>query len=361
MSFLMSFKIKLKKLQTVVTNFFLIFIFLFTSCLQQKDTKNNESEIVLLSKKISKEPKNIKLLFDRVNYNLSKNNFESAIYDLKKCILLDSLDSDIRYKIGKSYFDLSKKTQKIEHINNSIFHLEKAIEIDEKNYSSLSLLGEIFLAFRGLDEKKFIQSISYFKKSLAINYYQENTHLLMGYAYKHLQNNDLAINFFSNAININPKFKEAYIEIAHTYHIQKDTLAISYYNNALLLDSLDTQLLYNKAIFYQEILDWNNALNTYSELHKIDPFHADGHYNLGFIHMELKLFDVATNNFSDAIYSNSNYYQAYYSRGICFETLGNIAQAQSDYKRAIEINPNYEFAINALKKIKKNNEYTRTN
>jgi tetratricopeptide (TPR) repeat protein len=129
---------------------------------------------------------------------------------------LDSLNSDIRYKIGKSYFDLSKKTQKIEHINNSIYHLEKAIIIDEKNYSSLSLLGEIFLAFRGLDEKKFIQSISYFKKSLAINYYQENTHLLMGYAYKHLKNNDLAIKFFSNAININPNTPEFWNNCGNT-------------------------------------------------------------------------------------------------------------------------------------------------
>ena len=217
------------------------------------------------------------------------------------------------------------------------------------------------MAFRGIDEKKFIQSLSYFNKSLAINYNQEKTHLLMGYAYKYLQNIDMAIKFFSNAININPKYKEAYIEIAHTYHLQKDTLAISYYNNALLLDSFDVQLLYNKAIFYQEIMDWNNALTSYSELHKVDPFHADGHYNLGFIHMELQLFDIATNNFSDAIYSNSNYFQAYYSRGVCFETLGNIAQAESDYNRAIEINPSYDFAINALKKLKNNNEYTRTN
>ena len=108
-------------------------------------------------------------------------------------------------------------------------------------------------------------------------------------------------------------------------------------------------------------MDWNNALSSYSELHKVDPFHADGHYNLGFIHMELQLYDIATNNFSDAIYSNSNYYQAYYSRGICFETLGNIAQAESDYKRAIEINSNYDFAITALKNLKNKNEYTRTN
>ena len=100
----------------------------------------------------------------------------------------------------------------------------------------------------------------------------------------------------------------------------------------------------------------NAALKVYSELHKIDPFHADGHYNLGFIHMELDLFNIATNNFSDAIYTNPNYYEAYYSRGFCFERLGNIAQAESDYRRAIEINPKHSFSIDALKELERNNK-----
>ena len=115
-------------------------------------------------------------------------------------------------------------------------------------------------------------------------------------------------------------------------------------------------VLYNKALFYQSMLDWNNALSAYAELHKVSPFHSSGHYNLGFIHMELELYDVATNNFSDAIYSNSEFYEAYYSRGNCFETLGNIEQAESDYKRAIEINPQYVYAIEALASLREKNK-----
>ena len=69
---------------------------------------------------------------------------------------------------------------------------------------------------------------------------------------------------------------------------------------------------------FQNILDWNNALESYAELHKVNPFHSSGHYNLGFIHMELGLFDVAANNFADAIYSNSEFFEAYYSRGQLF-------------------------------------------
>ena len=106
--------------------------FIFVSCTEKQENKNQQSEIVLLSKKISKEPNNIKLLLDRVDYNLSKNNYESAIYDLKQCVILDSLNADIRYKLGNSYFNLSKKSQKIEHINSSILHLEKLFKLIKK-------------------------------------------------------------------------------------------------------------------------------------------------------------------------------------------------------------------------------------
>ena len=203
-------------------------------------------------------------------------------------------------------------------------------------------------------------SIESFNSSLEIDYNQENTHMLMGYAFKQLDQTNHAINCFRNAININPDFFEAYMQLGHIFHLLEDTIALIYYDNALKLKPADEMVLYNKALFYQTIESWNNALDAYAELHKVSPFHSSGHYNLGFIHMELKLYDIAVNNFSDAIYSNADFYEAYYSRGNCFETLGNVKQAESDYKRAVEINPQYTYAIQALEDlIEKNRIYNK--
>ena len=173
----------------------------------------------------------------------------------------------------------------------------------------------------------------------------------MGYAFKQLKQTENAINCFRNAVNINPDYKEAHMQLGQIFHLLEDTVAVIYYNNALRLSPKDEMVLYNKALFYQSKQEWNTALDVYAELFAINAFHSSGHYNLGFIHMELGLYDVAANNFSDAIYSNSEFYEAYYSRGNCFETLGNIAQAESDYKRAIEINPEYTYAIDALESL----------
>jgi len=335
-----------------MNNKILLFILILFSCDSSfKDNEKIIDDIVLLSSKISEDPFNQNLLLERVNYNLSKDNIQSAIYDLKKLIELDSLNLEYKYMMAKNYFNLSKErnaNQKYPVLTRN--YLENILTLNKDHIKANLLMGELMLAYA-----RFLNSITYLEKSLELDYNQPKAHLLLGYAYKNINQNDNAINSFKKAININPDYKEAYIQLGQMYHLDNNNLAVTYYDNALKIDPDDILVLYNKAVFFQSILEWNKALEAYAVLHKVDPFHADGHYNLGFIHMELKLFDVATNNFSDAIYSNPKYYEAYYSRGICFETLGNIAQAESDYNRAIEINPDYDYAKEALSLLKSKN------
>ncbi len=329
---------------------FITLIFI-TACISDKE-KEQKTEIQILSEKITENPTDITLLYDRVEYNKAKNNLESVLYDLKEIVRLDSLNTDNHLKIATIYFELSKgKNGNPKYPTLVKLHLEKSIKLDAKNAEAFSLMGELLLAYG-----KFEDAITSFNTSLKINYNQENSHMLMGYTFKQLNQTDNAINCFRNAVSVNPDFKEAHVQLGQIFHQLGDTMAIDYYNNALSITKDDELVLYNKALFYQDMLDWNNALDAYAELHKVNYTHSSAHYNLGFIHMELGLYDVAANNFSDAIYSNSEFFEAYYSRGICFETLGNIAQAESDYKRAIEINPEYKYAIEALETLQKINK-----
>jgi tetratricopeptide (TPR) repeat protein len=334
----------------IIRTAFIAFLILI-SC-NSNDKKEQGSIIQVLSEKIMQDPTNIDLLYSRVNYNRSKNNLESALFDLKEILRLDSLSSINQFNIAEVYFELSKdKNSDSKYPSLVRYHLQQSIKLDDKNKESLSLLGELFLAYN-----KYEDAIKLFNQSLVIDYNQEKTHLLLGYSFKKLLQNNNAINCFRNAVNIKPDYFEAHMQLGQIFHLLGDTTALIYYNNALDLRPSDEMVLYNKALFYQSLLDWNNALESYALLHKVSPFHSDGHYNLGFIHMELGLYSIATNNFSDAIYSNSEFYEAYYSRGSCFETLGNIAQAESDYNRAVEINSQYNYAIEALENLKINNK-----
>ena len=328
-----------------------IYIFLILTSCSFFQKKEQKTEIQKLSEMISADPQNIDLLYQRVSYNNERNNLESALYDLKEIVKLDSLSFINHNNIAKVYFELSKTKRRDPSFPKLVrYHLEKSIKLNSNNVEAFALLGELMLAYY-----KYEDAIKLFNSSLKINYNQERVHMLMGYAFKEIGVIDNAIDCFRNSLNVNPDFFEAHMQLGQIFHSLGDSTALIYYNNALKLNPNDEMVLYNKALFFQEKKDWNNALETYSQLHIVNPFHVNGHYNLGFIHMELKLYDIATNNFSDAIYSNSEFYEAYYSRGICFETLGNIAQAESDYKRSIEINADYLYAIEALKNLKEKN------
>ena len=330
----------------------LVTLLSFFSCGTIEEKKEIKSEISLLSESIQKDPTNTNLLFARATYNKEHDNLESVLFDLNQCVKLDSLNHTFHFSVAETYFELSKRPNANgKYPSLAKNHLTKAIQLNAKNEKYQALFGELMLAYA-----KYKEAIDYFNSSLKLEYNQAKTHMLMGYAFKQLEQDDNAINCFRNSVNVDPEFKEAFVQLGQMFHMRGDTTAVIYYDNALKIDSSDKMTLYNKALFYQSISNWNAALEAYADLHKVDPFHSSGHYNIGFIHMELGLYDVASNNFSDAIYGNSEFFEAYYSRGNCFETLGNIAQAESDYKRAIEINPDYTFAIEALKGLEEKNK-----
>lgn len=335
---------------------FLLYFLIFSFCTPNKEKNLSESYFLTLSKEIEKNPYNIDLLLERVDYNKKRNHLESALFDLKQCLVLDSLNATHHYNIADIYFEMSKRPNtNSKYPDLARFHLNQSLKIDSQFFKSYGLLGELLLAFGNYKE-----AISNFLSSIKINYNQSNIHTLLGFAYKQLREDKKALDSFRRAVNIDPDYKEAYVQLGKIYHSEDDTLALTYYDKALNIDNNDQIVIYNKAVFYQNRLDWNKALDMYSQLHNINPFHASGHYNIGFIHMELSLYDIATNNFSDAIYSEPNFFEAYYSRGVCFETLGNIAQAESDYRRAIEINSKYSFAIQALEELlNKNKNYKK--
>ena len=332
---------------------FLLFSLFFIYSCGTDDNKEleNKSFIVEISELVSDDPLNTNLLLKRINYNFDKKNYESALFDLKQCLSIDSLNPTFHFLSAKSYFEISKvDNSKVSYPQYAISSIKKSLEIEPDNTDFLLLFGELQLAF-----SRYEDAIDLFNKCLKLDYNIYRAHHLMGYSFKKLDKIENAINCFQNAININPSNSNSYLELALIFHSQNDTTAIEYYNTILTIDSNYIIVLYNLALFYQENEDYNNSLETYSKILKIDNFNANVHYNIGFIHMELKLYDIAVNNFADAIYSESSFYQAYYARGICFETLGNIAQAEVDYKRAIEINSTYIYAKEALDNLIKNN------
>ena len=160
--------------------FFLFLLFFSCSSLEKEiDTKLNISS---LTKAINQDPKNVDLFLKRVDFNLERSEFESALFDLKQCLSIDSLDPYLHYKIAEVYFELSK--QSYSHQRYAILvrnHLNKSIELDDKNYKSHALLGEFYLAWYAVDSSAYQKAFFHLNNSLDLEYNQEEVHKNLGY------------------------------------------------------------------------------------------------------------------------------------------------------------------------------------
>ena len=334
---------------------FFISLFIFLCCNNQKQEQQKEpiSELAILSQAISASPNNPAHFVKRAEYFLSKDNLESALMDYKECVKFSPNNRNYHYKLAFLYFEIAKydRTQH-QYPNKASSHVEKSLLLDPNHIPSLLLKGELHLA--AISQEK--EAIACLNQIIELDYNTPRAHLLKGYIYAKLGEQKKAMQYFHNAIDINPSLEDAYLQLGLIFQQRKDSIAVIYYRNVLKINPKNKLALFGLGSYYQETEQWNEAIKAYTHLLQIYPTYADAYYNIGFVHIKLGLYDVAANDFSQAISFNSNFYEAYFSRGHCFETLGDIARAELDYRRAIEINRDYKNAKDALYTLLKKNQ-----
>ena len=164
----------------------------------------------------------------------------------------------------------------------------------------------------------------------------------------------LAIRNFTQATDQNPDYVEAYIDLGVIYHSRHNPLAINYYNNALNVQPNNIKALYNLAMFYQETKDYEKALEKYRMILQIEPQHKNVLYNMGWVYMVgQEKHEEALAFYTKAIETDSTYVEAIHDRGLCFESLKQYENARQDYMYALKLVNNYPLAIEGLNRLDK--------
>lgn len=115
-----------------------------------------------------------------------------------------------------------------------------------------------------------------------------------------------AVNSYTNAINIQPNFAEAYNNRGNAYvQLQNYSQALQDLQNAARLNSVDSRIYNNLGNVYLMQQNYNSAIKAYSQ----------------------------------AINLNSNLFTAYFNRALAYSYLGQFKNALPDAKRAMKLNP----------------------
>jgi tetratricopeptide (TPR) repeat protein len=299
-------------------------------------------DLIELNSLLLAEPNNSELYVKRAKYYFENKNFDAALTDMNKAINIDSTKTEYYITLSDIYFitNQSGKTKST---------LEKAIKIDPKNTDALLKLAELYLYVQ--DNKK---SIEYINMALRVNQYNAKAYFMKGMNYKELKDTSKAISSMQTAVEQDQQYYHAYIQLGILCATQKNALAIQYYKNAIKIQPNSSEAWYALGKFYQDMGDWKNAIATYSALLKNEPANKYAHYNLGAINLiNLKRYDVAINHFTYSIKSDPKYVEAYYSRGVAYQLMGDSKTATLDYQACISIKPTYEPALIKLKQLSK--------
>lgn len=300
----------------------------------------SDSTLNTINEKIRADINNKDLYLERADYFLEKEDAKSAMEDINRAFRMDT--TYLPTILKQSNF--LTKSGKLEL---SLNILDRGNQLYPKNSDIHTAYSKLYLVAKS-NEK----SVSYADLAIKYNLYNAEAYYLKGYNFLEIGDTVTAISSYQTAVEQDPEYFDAYLELGFIYSAKGDPLALDYYNNALSVKPNERRVLYSKGMYEQEHEMYNEAMATYTKAIKLHPNFKEAHYNLGFVHLfYLQLYRESQKYFTDAIAVDPRYKEAHYNRGYAFEMLGDINNAAKDYRKALEIDPSYDYAAQGLSRL----------
>lgn len=175
---------------------------------------------------------------------------------------------------------------------------------------------------------------------------------------------DDALTYYKKAIAINPKFMEAYLNIANIYKQKNQTSSAvadlqsglkALPNNKKLKDLLVSLSAENVDSQYQDALKkhkegkYAEAIKEYLAVIQVSQPDSDLYVNLGAAYQAYKNLPAAANAYKKAIEINGKNSTAYYYLGTVYTAQGKNLDAANAYKKALALDTSNDDIKQALK------------
>ncbi len=272
--------------------------------------------------------------------SLECNDIDSSLECYERAYELDPTDREVLIKIAtinQTYFP--ERIDKTIDYYNSL--LEFGIDLDKIYYE----LGHLYL--KKADK---INAVSAFKLATEMNpenpYYNNS----LAYAYVKAELYDDAIEYYQQAIKLNPDSEwtsivchalgAIYSEIKENYEAAEAT-----FNAGMILDpnNVDIQLSLGDLFMAQNDLD--RAIKTYCDAIAIDPLNFLTYAKAGLALWEKDYLEESVVAFHKSIELNPDFEIAQNNLGVVYlDGYGDPKESLEYFKTAININPNYTLA-----------------
>jgi tetratricopeptide (TPR) repeat protein len=325
-------------------------VFLLFSCTENRGkeevvTEENEilpanKEKAFLDSLIKQNPNSSDLYFQRARYNFRNGINHAALADIYSAIHLDSTVAIYYYLGGDLFIEMGEGN--------------KAVQLMSKGISLIPNDEELYL--RAVEYNYYMgyhqSAINFANDLLQINKYNADAYFLKGMVYKELQDTTKAISNFQTCVEQDPEHYNGYMQLGLLLSAKKDNIALRYFDNALNLEPKSREAMYGKAYHHQRLKKFETAIEEYKNIVSIYPKDSEIYYNIGYCYIQTDSLEKAYSNFDIATKIDPAYAGAYYMKGYVSELAGNYPNAKFNYSQAGKMLPNDPKVLEAIDRVK---------
>lgn len=319
----------------------------FLCCKSSTNPTNDElvvetdKTILLLDSLIKANPRNPDYYYDRALYYKSLGIYPKATADIYSALHIDSANVSYYLFAGELFLDMGEG--------------EKAIGLMAKGINMVPENEDLYI--KAIEYNYYMQqyeaALNFANDLIGINKYNADAYFLKGMIYKEIGQANKAISALQTCTEVDPEFYNAYMQLGLIYSKQKDDIAIQYFENAMRLNEGSREAYYAIAYHYQRKKDFSRAILEYKKMITKNPKDHEVFFNLGHCYIGLDSLNKAYNHFDLAIKIQPQYAGAYYMKGNISEGLGNDVDALKNYKQALNMLPEDSVIMAAIKRVEK--------
>ncbi|HNQ68867.1 MAG TPA: tetratricopeptide repeat protein [Bacteroidales bacterium] len=154
------------------------------------------------------------------------------------------------------------------------------------------------------------------------------------------------ITLWTDVINKSPNKARPYGNRGIAYdNLGNWELALQDYNKAIEINP-DYAIAYsNRGLIFGKLGDYDNAISDFSEALRVNPNYVLARWNRGVTYSILQKWEEAIEDYNVVIEIDTSFVDAYYNMGVAYSNLGEWEMALNNFNSTIQLNPEYPNAF----------------
>lgn len=292
-----------------------------------------------ITAEIQKSPRDPSLYLARSELFYERQAYDQAIADLASVLKLDSTNLQAHHLLADVYLDDYQSAR-------ALATLQRASVLYPDSINTKLKLSEFQLIL-----KQYEPALQTLADIMRIHPGNPEALFMLGMVYRDQGKTELAIGAFQSAVERNPDMSEAWVILGDLMDRTNNPLAVQYFDNAIRVDPNNVSAWHAKAYFLQNNEQISEALEIYKKIHVLDPQYPEAYLNSAILLMYMDSLDLAMNELDILAKVDPSNPATYFYKGKIYQFQDQKDLAKQSFEQALRLDKDYDQARDAIEEL----------